>query len=43
MALYNQVDGGLQLYRLAVNSNLPLAEAPAGDSTMSGEGNQVPG
>jgi ketosteroid isomerase-like protein len=39
MALYNQVDGGLQLYRLAVNSNLPLAETPAGDSTMSGGGN----
>jgi ketosteroid isomerase-like protein len=39
MGLYNQVDGGLQLYRLTANSNLPLPEAPAGDSTMTGGGN----
>jgi hypothetical protein len=38
-AINQQVDGGLQLYRLAVNSNLPLPEAPAGDSTMSGGSN----
>jgi ketosteroid isomerase-like protein len=39
MGLYKQVDGGLQLSRLSPNTNLPLPEAPAGDSTMTGGGN----
>jgi uncharacterized protein (TIGR02246 family) len=39
MALYKQEDGMLQISRLIANSNLPLPEAPAGDSTMSGGGN----
>jgi ketosteroid isomerase-like protein len=39
MALYKQVDGGLQLYRLAPSSNLPLPEAPASGDTMTGGGN----
>ncbi len=38
MALYKQVDGGLQLYRLTPNSNLPLPEAPASGDTMTGGG-----
>ena len=39
LGLYKQVDGGLQLYRLSPNSNLPIPEAPAGDSTMIGGSN----
>ncbi len=39
MALYKQVDGGLQLYRLTPNSNLPWPEDTPSGNTMSGGGN----
>jgi hypothetical protein len=41
MALYKQQNGALQIYRIITNSSLPLPEAPAGDSTMTGGGNWV--
>lgn len=39
IGLYKQVDGGLQLYRLIANSDLPLPEASASDDTTTGGGN----
>jgi ketosteroid isomerase-like protein len=39
VAIYKKQDGSWKLHRLIANSNLPLPEAAASDSTMSGGGN----